>query len=432
MKSKKLVSILLATVLLLTMLPLSALSVSAATEGDYTYVTTDGKATISGYSGSGGAITIPAVLGDYPVVSIRKAAFEYCTSLTSVIIPDSVTTIGTRAFFSCTNLTSVIIPDSVTRINDYAFSGCESLTSVYIPSSVTNIYECAFSDCSSLTSFTVSPDNSRYCSVDGVLFNKDKTYLIQCPSGKTGTFTIPDSVTFIDSWVFSGCKSLTSVIIPDSVNGISYGSFANCSKLTSMFIPNSVILVDGQAFFGCTGLKDVYYTGSKTDKAAISIGPNNSRLTDATWHYADDPISDEVVHSVMDTENGNGLAFRFELTAKGVVKDNKNVVNLTDATVNYLGTDCKLIGMGAVMTNSDAAADLTLDAVNDYDVLNIPTVYLQEVDEDSCAFAARIINIPENQLERTIYARPYYIVEVDGEEITVYGDVDSASCAEYL
>ncbi|MBE6806664.1 MAG: CHAP domain-containing protein [Ruminococcaceae bacterium] len=143
--------------------------------------------------------------------------------------------------------------------------------------------------------------------------------------------------------------------------------------------------------------------------------------------------SPDVTHSVMDTDNGNGLAFRFELTANGVVKDNRNVVDLASATINYLGTDCKLIGMGAIVTNSDAAtADLTLDAVNDYNVVDVPTVYLQDADEDSCAFATRITNIPDNQLERTIYARPYYIVEVDGQQIIVYGDVDAACCADSM
>lgn len=142
----------------------------------------------------------------------------------------------------------------------------------------------------------------------------------------------------------------------------------------------------------------------------------------------------DVTHSVMDTKSGNGLAFRFELTAKGVMKNQRNVIDLTNATVNYLGKECKLIGMGTVVTNDDTigATEFTLEDVYGVNVVNVPTVYLQEADEDSCAFATRIIDIPGSALERTIYARPYFIVEVDGEEITVYGDVDSASCAEYL
>ena len=137
----------------------------------------------------------------------------------------------------------------------------------------------------------------------------------------------------------------------------------------------------------------------------------------------------------METENGNGLAFRFELAADGVGVVNKIEADLSNATVSYLGETCKLVGMGAVMTNwrhLEVSSDLCLDTVNDIDTIDIPAVYLCDLEPDSCAFAVRIINIPNDQLERTIYARPYYVVEVDGEEIVVYGDVDSASCAEYM
>lgn len=147
-----------------------------------------------------------------------------------------------------------------------------------------------------------------------------------------------------------------------------------------------------------------------------------------------DLYADTVEHSVMDTDNGNGLAFRFELAANGVKMVNRTEADLTDATINYLGTDCKLLGMGAVITNDEAvgSSKFTLADVNGGTVIDIPAVYLQEANEDSCAFATRVIDIPDTQLERTVYARPYYVVEVDGEVIVVYGDVDTASCAEYM
>lgn len=108
--------------------------------------------------------------------------------------------------------------------------------------------------------------------------------------------------------------------------------------------------------------------------------------------------------------------------------------DLAGTTVNYLGTDLKLVGMGAVLTNSAAVGetDFTLEDVNGNNVLDVPTVYLMEAEADYCAFATRIINIPNAALERTIYARPYYVVEVNGVEVTVYGNVDAASCAEYM
>ena len=147
-----------------------------------------------------------------------------------------------------------------------------------------------------------------------------------------------------------------------------------------------------------------------------------------------DGYSPDVAHSAMETDNGNGLAFWFELSAKGVVKEHRNVANLENATINYLGRECKLVAMGAVMTNDAAVGttEFTLEDVHGDNVIDVPVVYLQEADADSCAFAIRIIDIPDSALEHTIYARPYYVVEVDGQLITVYGDVDAASCAEYL
>jgi len=376
------------------------------------YAVNSGKATITGWNaGTSSELAIPSDVGGYPVAVIGQRAFDGYATLTKITIPTGVTAIENMAFRNCTALAEITIPEGVTTIDYSAFEGCSKLTSVTIPDSVTSIGYRAFSHCDSLTSINVDQNSTKYCSVDGVLFNKDKTTLIQYPASKTFTaYSIPDSVTSIGIYAFYDCTSLTSVTIPDSVTSIGGGAFYNCTSLT-----------------------DVYYGGSENDKANITINSNNDSLFNATWHYADDPISDDVAHSVMDTTNGNGLAFRFELSAKGVVKNNRNVMDLANATIDYLGTDCKLIAMGAIVTNDDTAAEnLTADAVNDYDVVNVPTVYLQQTDEDSCAFASRVIDIPDTFLERIIYARPYFIVEVDGEQITVYGEVDSASCAEYL
>ena len=103
-----------------------------------------------------------------------------------------------------------------------------------------------------------------------------------------------------------------------------------------MAIPDSVTTIGEYAFEDCTSLTEVYYTGSVADKAAISIGSDNTPLINATWHYASDPFSADVQHSVMDTENGNGLAFRFQLVAEGVTTAKGNVAALTNATVNSL------------------------------------------------------------------------------------------------
>ena len=249
------------------------------------------------------SVTIPN-----SVTSIGEYAFYDCTSLTSVTIPDSVTSICEYAFQGCTSLTSVTIPDSVTRIGAWAFESCTSLTSVTIPDSVTRIGSYAFRDCASLTGIWVAEGNSHYSSdVSGVLFNKDKTTLVQCPGafaaytipnsvtiiGDSAFFyctsltsvTIPDSVTSIGAWAFGCCTSLTSVTISNSVTIIGDSAFSHCKSLTSVAIPDSVTIIEGGAFSDCDNLTDVYYTGTEIAWNKIKISDYNDALKNATIHY---------------------------------------------------------------------------------------------------------------------------------------------------
>ena len=172
-------------------------------------------------------IVIPSSYNGLPIANIGDSAFDNYTSLTSITIPDSVTSIGNYAFLGCTSLTSITIPDSVTSIGDRAFRACVSLTSVTIPNSVTSIGDYTFEVCTSLTNVTVG-----------------------------------NSIKSIGDSVFSGCVSLTSVTIPDSVTRIGDSTFKNC-----------------------TSLKDVYYTGTEAEWKAIRIGNDNKALTNATIHY---------------------------------------------------------------------------------------------------------------------------------------------------
>ena len=179
----------------------------------------------------------------------------------ALVIPSSyqgkpVTKIGESAFWGCSSLTSVTIGDSVTSIGKYAFRYCKSLTGVTIPDSVTSIGESAFWGCSSLTSIEVGKGNSEYSSEDGVLFDKYETVLIQFPAGKSGHYTIPDSVT-IGKSAFKNCSSLTSVTIPDSFTSIWSWAFQYCSSLTSITIPDSVTSIGGNAFRGCSSLTSI-------------------------------------------------------------------------------------------------------------------------------------------------------------------------------
>lgn len=169
----------------------------------------------------------------YPVGSIEESAFYGCSEITSVTIPNSVTYISKTAFYGCTGLTSVTIPDSLKEISGSAFGACTGLTSI-----------------------NVSADNNYYCSVDGILFNKNKTILVIYPGGKQGAYTIPNGVTNIGRSAFDGAI-LTSVTIPNGVIHIDKSAFYQCAGLTSVIIPNSVLDIDDHAFCQCSGLTSV-------------------------------------------------------------------------------------------------------------------------------------------------------------------------------
>ena len=221
----------------------------------------DGVTSIGEYTFSWCTSLTSATIPD-SVTSIGEFAFHNCKSLTSMTIPRSVVSIGYDAFGWCESLTSVTILDGVRSIGNSAFTDCKSLTSVTIPNSVTSIGRGAFSSCASLTGIWVAEGNSHYVSdASGVLFDKDKTTLVQCP-GAFAVYTIPGSVTSIGDDAFSGCASLTSVTISDSVTSIGNYAFSCCGSLT-----------------------DVYFTGTETAWNCITIGTANDALKNANIHY---------------------------------------------------------------------------------------------------------------------------------------------------
>ncbi|WP_294846962.1 leucine-rich repeat protein [uncultured Eubacterium sp.] len=230
-----------------------------------TSVTIPNSVTTIGLRAFDGCRSLTSVTIPNSVTTIGKYAFSGCSGLTSVTIGNSVTTIGKCAFDSCRGLTSVTIPNSVTTIGEFAFDSCRSLTSVAIPNSVTTIGLGAFDGCRSLTSIDVASGNLNYSSKDGVLFDKNKSTLIQYPIGNKRTeYTIPNSVTTIGSYAFDDCSNLTSVTIPNSVTTIGKYAFSDCSGLTSVTIGNSVTTIGEHAFSGCSGLTSVTIPNSVT------------------------------------------------------------------------------------------------------------------------------------------------------------------------
>ena len=259
--------------------------VSADQEGDYTFTVSGGVAIITDYTGTGGVITIPSTLGGYPtahigddafyenlaivsvtipdsVVTIGNSSFDSCSNLISISIPTSVTSIGIYAFISCSSLTSVMIPNSVTSIGEGAFASCSNMFSISIPMSVISIGDGAFAYCSNLTEIMVDAMNTQYASINGVLYNKLKTIVLECPAGKTGSISLPSSVTIIGNGAFLACTQLTSVLIPNSVNTIGYNAFSSCSALSSVSIGSGVTSIGKNAFFSCTSLSSIVLPGS--------------------------------------------------------------------------------------------------------------------------------------------------------------------------
>lgn len=242
---------------------------------------------------------INVVIGN-GVTNINSRAFDSCSSLTNITIGNKVTSIDYYAFSDCNSLqniyitdiaawcnisgldnlmnnnrssnknlylnneliSSVVIPDSVTSINEYAFYNCNSLTSVTIPSSVTNISDYAFTGCRKLKTIYYTGDVASWCKITelgNLMSNVTSLYI----NGQKveGDLIIPDGVTSIGNNIFRNCTGLTSVTIPNGVTSIGERAFSGCSSLTSITIPGSMTSISSNAFDGCKKLKTIYYTG---------------------------------------------------------------------------------------------------------------------------------------------------------------------------
>ena len=264
------------------------------------------------YSGSSSSVSIPS-----GVTSIAGFAFDGHSEIKSIAFPQTLKSIGYASFWGCSGLTGLSLPNSLTDISSCAFADCTGLKSVTLPASVKDFSGDAFYHCTALTAINVASGNAVYCSVDGVVYSKNKDTVIACPGAKKGSFTVPDSVKAIGEGAFKGCagitgvsvpsavktigdsafassgiksfsipsgvtklgygnfefcESLTSVKIPNTVTNIGWRVFSGCSSLTTVTIPASVTKIDGLAFLDCSGLKSIVIPKSVT---SITYGSTN-------------------------------------------------------------------------------------------------------------------------------------------------------------
>lgn len=341
---KKTLSLLLALAMLICLLPQlpntadatdeSESTINSATvirKGDWSYDYFFRR--IVKYHGSSATVTVPTSLGGYDMEGIDRDAFKGNTKLKKVTIPSGISYIGMHVFENCSNLETVVLPNNLSEIGSYAFAGCTKLKSINLPTDLEELYNCVFKNCTSLASitlprelrainedafygckalksihlgpnvstiwdnpftfcsslqkFTVDANNDDFsANSDGVLLSKYGTKLVAYPAGKTGHYTVPETVTDVLDYAFKGsrissvsfesdetdisdigifeqCYNLTSAHIPAEAWHMSY-TFRDCTALTSISIPDETGLGNG-VFSGCTALREVWFEGAEND-----------------------------------------------------------------------------------------------------------------------------------------------------------------------
>ena len=338
---KKLLPVLLALALCLGLLPVASLAadVSCAVTGGNIYFDA-GTGTVTGCDKTITAANIPAEIMGVPVKTIGNQAFQGCEQLTSVTIPQGVTSIGNHAFLRARALTQVSIPNTVTSIGIAAFQECSSLTSITLPASLTTLEQNAFEKCKSLSQIVIP---------NGV---KEIPFGCFWDCASLSSVTIPDSVTSIRGYAFAGCSKLKGILIPGSVTEIELGAFAdsglesislpnsvkklemevfqsctalksvtlpnqitvigtqtfeNCKSLETVSIPASVTSINSSAFEGCDSLSDVYFGGDLAQWSAVEVGGYNSALSSATVHFNSSFVASNWAKPEMEKAQNMGL-----------------------------------------------------------------------------------------------------------------------------
>ena len=298
------------------------------------------------------------------VTGIGSYAFSSCSDLTSITLPKGVTSIDSYAFYNCSGLTSITLPNGVTSIGSDAFAFCSGLTSINIPNNVTSIGSDAFAFCSGLTAVHIT-ELAAWCNIsfgnrsanplpiahhlylngeeikDLIVPNSVTSINNYAFSGCSGltSITLPNGVTSIGSYAFYNCSGLTSITLPNGVTSILGGAFAGCNGLTSITIPNGVISIENETFSGCSGLTSITIPNSVTSINNYAFSGCNS-LTSITIPNSVTSISGSAFN------NCSGLVF--------ITINSNNIISQDSSFKNIFGTQVKECILGKDVTSIGA------------------------------------------------------------------------------
>lgn len=285
------------------------------TNDEYVYTDKDGEIYILSCLITTPTIEIPAEIDGNPVTCIYGSAF-YGNQASSIIIPDTVTKIGKIAFADCSSLTEIKLPDSLKQIDNQAFAGCSKLKSIEIPASCETIGEEAFFGCSAIEKFTVQKGSEYFCSEDGVLFNKDKTSIIDYPTAKDDKYyKVPESVAEICASAFAGNNFLEHVDI-SSVITIGDYAFENCSNLSIAKLSPDLDTIGTCAFYNCTSLLSMRTYNNLTKIGAYAIG---YRYDSSDSENDGDTVIDEFIIYADEGSGGAQYAAQNKITCENDV-----------------------------------------------------------------------------------------------------------------
>ncbi len=236
------------------------------------------------------------------LLTIGERAFANCSKLVSVNIPSNLKSISGWAFYSCYNLESLTLNEGLQSVGELAFKDCRKITNLYIPSTLVSIdLDRTFIGCDQLSMIEVAKDNPNYCSIDGVLFNKDMTILYCYPAGKANSsYDIPNGVTKINDYGFYWNENITKITIPETVIEIDEDAFAGCTKVKEFIIPEGVISIGSTAFYRCSSLvtislpaslytlgKDMFESCSKLTTIEVAEGSTSFKSIDGVLFSSD-------------------------------------------------------------------------------------------------------------------------------------------------